>query len=674
MATSIGTAWIQIKPTMKGISKEIEQELGGVTKSSTKAGGAAALLGKGMAALGTIGKGVALGGVAALSVAIGKNLGGAIKRVDTLVSFPKVLQSLGATSEQAGAATDKLSERLRGLPTSLSDGAAGVQRLVTAGLSVPRATDAFLGLNNALIASGAGTAQAESTMLQLSQALSRGKIDAQEWNSISANMPVLMGALQKSTGKTSNELREMFRNDPKALMDKIIELNENGGAGLETLEQTARNASGGISSAFSNMNNAIQRGMENIVRAIGGGDLEAGQKKISDTIGAVGKSIGDGLEKAGEAVASFVGYLKDNQGALEAFKGAVIGLTIATGVGLVFALKGAIGMLASAAAFAAPFIIVGAAIAAAIWLIKQNWDKLEPTVNTIKELFKSLWEMLKPIRDFIADQLSKAWDNLKDAFNRVWSVIQTLMPVFKIIAMVIGAVIVGAIVVLVAIIAVLIAAFSFVIHIIAQIISWIAQLVKWVVDAGAAIVKWFTDLPENATKAWNGIKNAFGNVANWFKDKFNQAKDGIIGVFNGIVNFVKDIPGKIVSGFKNIGGSIGESIKSAINRLLKLPLEIPTVTVGGKKIVGGQTLIPKLAEGGIVSSATLAIIGEGKEPEAVLPLSKLNAMLQDAGNASNTTENRDVHIENVVIASDYDASNLLNVLGIKQDLYRKGVV
>ena len=38
--------------------------------------------------------------------------------------------------------------------------------------------------------------------------------------------------------------------------------------------------------------------------------------------------------------------------------------------------------------------------------------------------------------------------------------------------------------------------------------------------------------------------------------------------------------------------------------------------------------IPMLAEGGIVTGPTLALIGEGKESEAVIPLSKLNTMMQ----------------------------------------------
>ena len=36
--------------------------------------------------------------------------------------------------------------------------------------------------------------------------------------------------------------------------------------------------------------------------------------------------------------------------------------------------------------------------------------------------------------------------------------------------------------------------------------------------------------------------------------------------------------------------------------------------------------IPKMAEGGIVSKPTLALIGEGAGPEAVIPLSKMGSM------------------------------------------------
>lgn len=47
------------------------------------------------------------------------------------------------------------------------------------------------------------------------------------------------------------------------------------------------------------------------------------------------------------------------------------------------------------------------------------------------------------------------------------------------------------------------------------------------------------------------------------------------------------------------------------------------------KAAGGD--IPALAEGGVVTGPTLALIGEGRESEAVIPLSKLNTMMEGGG-------------------------------------------
>lgn len=618
MAASIGTAWIQIKPTLKGVSKEIERELSGTTAQSNKANKSVEFLGQGFATLGKIGLGVAAAGVAAVSVAIGKNLGGAIKRVDTLVAFPKVLQALGATSGEAGAATDKLAEKLRGLPTGLAEGAAGVQRLVTAGLSVPKATDAFLGLNNALIASGAGSQQVESTMLQLSQALSRGRIEGQEWNAIAANMPVLLGALQESTGKSSEELREMFRLNPQALMDKIIELNEVGVDGMGNLENAAREATGGIGTAFANMDNAIQRGIENIVKAIGGGDLEAGQKKISDFIADVGTKIGEALTKAGDAIAGFIEFLNRNEGAFNAFKGAITGIAIAIGIAMAGAAVAFIIANAAFFAFIAIAALVGAAVVAVGGFIRDNWEG-------VKNWFSDMWNSIK-------DAASSAWEGIKSVFSGAIEWIKSNWPT---------------------ILAVLTGPFGL---------------------AALFIANNFDKIKAIASAAWNGIKSFFGGAATWFGNIFNQVSSKVVGVFNGIVSFVRGIPGTIVSVFSGIGSAIGNSIKEAINNLLNLPLTLPSVSIAGKTI-GGQTLIPRLAEGGIVTSATLALVGEGKEPEAVIPLSKLSRMINNPDSVGQSGSNTNsVHIENVVIASDYDASRLLNTLGIQQDLYNKGVV
>jgi hypothetical protein len=62
------------------------------------------------------------------------------------------------------------------------------------------------------------------------------------------------------------------------------------------------------------------------------------------------------------------------------------------------------------------------------------------------------------------------------------------------------------------------------------------------------------------------------------------------------------------------------------NTVGKLSFTVPNWVPG----IGGKGFdvpdIPMLAEGGIVTSPTLAMIGEGRGPEAVIPLSKMGSM------------------------------------------------
>jgi hypothetical protein len=52
-------------------------------------------------------------------------------------------------------------------------------------------------------------------------------------------------------------------------------------------------------------------------------------------------------------------------------------------------------------------------------------------------------------------------------------------------------------------------------------------------------------------------------------------------------------------------------------------VDIPSITLGTPNI-------PYLATGGVTTGPTMAMIGEGRENEAVLPLSKLDGMLRTA--------------------------------------------
>lgn len=130
---------------------------------------------------------------------------------------------------------------------------------------------------------------------------------------------------------------------------------------------------------------------------------------------------------------------------------------------------------------------------------------------------------------------------------------------------------------------------------------------------------------------WGGIKGAFGNVSDWFKNTFADAwskvknvftaggvifdgiKEGISDTFKTVVNALIDGINKIISvPFKTINGMLNKirnvnvlGITPFSGLWKENPLAVPQ--------------IPKLARGGIVDSPTLAMIGE-KGTEAVVPL------------------------------------------------------
>lgn len=76
----------------------------------------------------------------------------AISRLDTLNNYPKVMQNLGIAQDQANASRERLSEGLKGIPTTLDDAVLAVQRFTSVNNNVGASTEMFLALNNAILA------------------------------------------------------------------------------------------------------------------------------------------------------------------------------------------------------------------------------------------------------------------------------------------------------------------------------------------------------------------------------------------------------------------------------------------------------------------------------------------------------------------------------------------
>lgn len=172
----------------------------------------------------------------------------------------------------------------------------------------------------------------------------------------------------------------------------------------------------------------------------------------------------------------------------------------------------------------------------------------------------------------------------------------------------------------------------------------------------SALWSWFSEkcpwLANVFSDAFNAIVDSFSSVWNRIKYHFTQVIDFVKNIFSGewgaAWENVKNIFANAFGGLVELAKTPINAIISLINKLFasigNVSLSIPDWVPG----MGGQTFgfempqIPKLANGGVVTKPTTALIGEGAESEAVLPLSKLESLLADhssSAGSSNITIN-----------------------------------
>lgn len=147
----------------------------------------------------------------------------------------------------------------------------------------------------------------------------------------------------------------------------------------------------------------------------------------------------------------------------------------------------------------------------------------------------------------------------------------------------------------------------------------------------------FVALWKRITDSFQALKTDISNKINAVKAVFTALKNHVVLVWKTLVqkgvdfyNWIVGLPGKIRSKLSNMFAPIATGFKVAINRIISGWNNL-SFTIGGGSIMGvdipSVTLntpnIPMLAKGGIATGPTLAMIGEGGEDEAVIPLSRL---------------------------------------------------
>ena len=125
--------------------------------------------------------------------------------------------------------------------------------------------------------------------------------------------------------------------------------------------------------------------------------------------------------------------------------------------------------------------------------------------------------------------------------------------------------------------------------------------------------------------AWNGISSFVSNAWNGIMGFFTGAIGTVSGIFASIGN-------AIMAPFRNAFNSIAGFWNSTVGQIsFTIPDWVPGVGGNGWSVPN----IPMLANGGVITKPTLAVVGEAG-PEAVIPLSKLSQHLPEGRGADSS--------------------------------------
>lgn len=198
------------------------------------------------------------------------SLDGAITRFDTLHSYPKVMNSLGFSTDAAKASVSKLNASVQGLPTSLSDIVRSAQSLTSVTGNMDKATDTAIALNHALLASSASTADVSRAQQQYSQMLATGKPDMQSWRTLQETMAPALSKTAKKLGIVSGNTNELYA----AMKSGQITFDQFNAALIECdteaggFAETALSASKTIRTGFTNIKSAVENVEMRIISAL----------------------------------------------------------------------------------------------------------------------------------------------------------------------------------------------------------------------------------------------------------------------------------------------------------------------------------------------------------------------------------------------------------------------
>ena len=257
----------------------------------------------------------------------------------------------------------------------------------------------------------------------------------------------------------------------------------------------------------------------------------------------------------------------------------------------------------------------------AVGLLSEKWesvvkpvlDAVSEAVNKVFEIIDQLWnECIGPVLEYIGDGLEDLWNScIKDVVGDVIDIVGKLLelimalwnnvlaPIISWLVDAFGPTFKGV--------------FKAIWDVVAPIIESITKLIGGILQALEGVIDFLTGVfAGDWERAWKGLVNILVGIGNALIGVVETIINALIGVLNllwsDIVEGVKSVVNIILGGIEDIASWVGIDLNvrwtGDIPRIP--PLRIPR--------------IPTLATGGVIQSPTMALVGEGRYDEAVLPL------------------------------------------------------
>lgn len=493
---------------------------------------------------------------AVAAVVTGLSAGAIVGMADAYTNMQNKLQNVTETQEQVNVLTNRLFDLANKTRSGVEETTTAFTRFDRALKNMGKSQEDTLRMtetvNKALIISGATTQESASSLLQLSQAFNAGKLQGDEFRAIAENMPIVLDAVAKATGKPIEQVKKMSTEGKitaQVLYDafKLIE---------EQVDKTFDKTKVTASQAFQILSNESKRFIGELDKLLG----------ITSTVASAVLFLADNL-KALTVVAATVGT------ALIVYFGPALAGAFATATKAVLTFTAAlalnpIGLLA----------IALTAVISALAIFRNDIKLSADGLVTLGDYAKAAMEIVKEAFDNATKWVSEKWnsftkflkENFGGAVDWIGKTVQSIYDFF------------------------------------ANGFGKISDLNKKVVNS---IIAAFVITPKLIEAAWNNFPGALNA---YFVTVYNFAAESaekVLNVWSSVLNKIADWVSKIAP---NIANSLREvATKSEI----KLPRVVGTdagkqYAEDFKKIVKTNLARDFLSEGGAIAGGALNKLSE----------------------------------------------------------------